>query len=333
MTSIEWTDETWNPTVGCSKVSPGCDGCYAIDVAHRGMQDAHRGLTIRRPGEPVDWTGEVRLLPGRLETPYGWSEPRRVFVDSMSDLFHAAVPMSFVVDVWATMALTPRHTYQVLTKRPQRMASVLGRDAFDADVEYRLRMAGRTNHVDWQSREYPELGEVRWLPNAWLGTSIESDRYVFRADHLRATPAAVRFLSCEPLLGPLESLELDGIDWVIAGGESGQRARPTHPDWVRALRDECLEAEVPFFFKQWGTWLPYELDPQPPFWLGQDGDLVDGHLLPADLVECMPGTVRGWRCDDLLDEAIYRRAGKKAAGRLLDGRTWDEFPTTTRSTA
>lgn len=230
-TTIEWTEETWNPTVGCSRVSPGCDGCYAISVAHRAMQPAHEGLTIKRPGERTDWTGVVRCLPERLEVPLRRRRPTMFFVDSMSDLFHPDVPDEFLLKVWGKLAVTPRHTYQILTKRPQRMA-----DFMRAAVER------------WGD------GSLTILRHVWLGTSIESDRYAFRADHLRATPAAVRFLSLEPLLGPLPSLDLTGIDWVIVGGESGPGARPMHPDWVRDIRDRCVAAGVPFFFKQWGAY-------------------------------------------------------------------------------
>lgn len=253
MSAIEWTDETWNPVVGCSEVSPGCDHCYAVGVAHRAMQPAHEGLTIHTPSEGTKWNGTVRCLPERLDQPLRWRKPRKVFVNSMSDLFHRDVGSSFISDVWAVMERTPQHTYQILTKRPQRMAQ--------------------------------EVGWRRPLPNVWLGTSIENDRYTFRADHLRCTPAAVRFLSLEPLLGPLPSLNLDGIDWVIVGGESGPKARPMHPDWVRQIRDRCVAAGVPFFFKQWGTWSPS---------IGY-------------------GSKAG-------------RVGKKAAGRDLDGRTWDDYP-------
>lgn len=300
-TTIEWTEETWNPTVGCSRVSPGCDGCYAIGVAHRAMQPAHEGLTIKRPGERTDWTGEVRCLPDRLETPLRRRKPTTYFVDSMSDLFHPDVPVAFLNQVVTVMAQCTQHQFQVLTKRPQRMAQYM-------NVRF--------------GRLFPPR-------NVWLGTSIESDRYAFRADHLRATPAAVRFLSLEPLLGPLPSFDLTGIDWVIVGGESGPRARPMHPDWVRDVRDRCVAAGVPFFFKQWGAWVPYEVDAQPPFLASQHGDLFDGHYIPADISDHRE--TRGWLWvgdinDGRLDTTVYRRVGKKAAGRELDGRTWDEMP-------
>jgi protein gp37 len=256
MSAIEWTDETWNPTVGCSRVSPGCDHCYAIGVAHRAMQPAHEGLTIKRKGEPTDWTGEVRMLPDRLDVPLRWRKPRRVFVDSMSDLFHPEVlgamhqpanqtwPVPFLAEVFAVMASTPRHTYQVLTKRPQLMSAVLNEPRFRMDVNARL--LGRGMPV------MPGGFESPWPRNIWLGTSIESDRYAWRADHLRATPAAVRFLSLEPLLGPLPSLDLTGIDWVIVGGESGPGARPLDLGWVRDLIAQGHDAGAAVFVKQLG---------------------------------------------------------------------------------
>jgi len=232
-TTIEWTrnadgtrGETWNPTVGCSKVSPGCDNCYAIGVAHRAMQRSHEGLTIRRPGERFRWNGTVRCLPERLEIPLRRKKPTTYFVDSMSDLFHPGVPSDFVCQVWEVMGQAQRHIFQILTKRPQRMRSLLSLNA-----------------------------PTPW-PNVWLGTSIESGHYAWRADHLRAAPAAVRFLSLEPLLGPLPGMDLSGIAWVIVGGESGPGARPMDERWVRDIRDRCVGARVAFFFKQWGGRFP-----------------------------------------------------------------------------
>lgn len=221
MSKIEWTEKTWNPIVGCSAASPGCDNCYAAGVASRGLSDAHRGLAVR--GE---WTGEIRLFPERLDAPMAWKKPQRVFVCSMSDLFHPDVPGSFIESVFDTMLQTD-HTYQVLTKRPQRMAS-------------------------WVTEFLSPALTTKVLENIWLGTSIESDRYTWRVDHLRDTPAEVRFLSLEPLIGPLPSLDLTGIDWVIVGGESGPHSRPIDPGWVRDIRDHCIDLGVAFFFKQWG---------------------------------------------------------------------------------
>lgn len=275
MSAIEWTDETWNPTVGCSKVSPGCglpmpghDGethgdCYAIGVAHRAMQPAHEGLTIRRPGERPDWTGEVRCLPDRLDVPLRWRKPRRVFVDSMSDLFHPDVPEQFARAVWEVMAKTPQHTYQILTKRPQRMADQCGAGWVKPFCPCDTGAPQDCKPEEWGGAHRPPLQWTSYLPedrhrptplpNVWLGTSIESDRYTWRADHLRATPAAVRFLSLEPLLGPLPSLDLTGIDWVIVGGESGPGARPMDLGWVREIAAMCDEHQVPLFVKQLGA--------------------------------------------------------------------------------
>lgn len=222
--AIEWTDATWNPTTGCDRVSPGCDNCYALVLAKR----------LKAMGQPkyqVD--GDPRTSgPGFgltvhedvLDTPYSWASPRRVFVNSMSDLFHPRVPDQFIASVFEVMADTPRHQYQVLTKRPKRAAALSDR--------------------------------LPWPENIWLGTSIESNPFVHRAADLRSAGAAVRFLSCEPLLGPLPDLELGGIDWVIVGGESGHGARSMDEGWATDLRDRCRSAGVPFFFKQWGGRTP-----------------------------------------------------------------------------
>jgi protein gp37 len=230
----------------------------------------------------------------------------------MSDLFETSVPDEYIARVFAVMALAGRHTFQVLTKRPGRMRSLLSSDAF-ADPDEGLL-------AQWVYRlsDSPcvDLGRIGLpLPNVWLGTSIESQREIFRMTVLRGTPAAVRFLSLEPLLGPItfdaELGDLDGIGWAIAGGESGRGARPMHLDWARSLRDQCVAARVPFLFKQWGEWAPtksltvgYLSDPREA-----KGELVDDGLHPG--IE--------WR-------RLYRRVGKKAAGRELDGRTWDEYP-------
>lgn len=249
MSAIEWTDETWNPTTGCDRVSPGCDNCYALTMAARlkGMGQAK----YQRDGDPrTSGPGfGLTLHPDTLSAPLRWVKPRRVFVNSMSDLFHQDVPDEFIGSVWATMAFAAEHTFQVLTKRPQRMASVLGGWVANEGSAYGGPI-WRDHQLRWnESRTWP-------VPNVWLGTSIESDRYTFRADHLRLAPAAVRFLSLEPLLGPLPSLDLTGIDWVIVGGESGANARPVDADWVRDLRDRSVAAGSAFFFKQWGGRTP-----------------------------------------------------------------------------
>jgi protein gp37 len=222
--AIEWTEATWNPTTGCDRISSGCDHCYALTLAKR--LKAMGAPKYQNDGDPrTSGPGfGITIHPTALHIPYGWREPRFVFVNSMSDLFHARVSVSFVREVFAVMADTPRHTYQVLTKRSHRL----------------LRLAERLD----------------WPPNVWIGVSVENSGQLQRVDHLRQVPAAVRFLSCEPLIGPLDDLDLRGIGWVIAGGESGPGWRPVHRAWVADIRDACAAAGVPFFFKQWGGRTP-----------------------------------------------------------------------------
>lgn len=237
-TSIEWTDLSWNPTTGCTRVTAGCDHCYAFTL-HDMRHEAHlKGKSV--PGQYSKPFSEIQLLPERLEDPLRWKKPKRIFVNSMSDLFHSKIPDEYIVRVFDTMKRAHWHTFQILTKRGNRLAKLA-----------------------------PEL---EWAPNIHMGVSIEHDLLTPRANQVRFCGAAVTFLSCEPLLGPLPSLDLTGIDWVIVGGESGEGARPLHPDWVRDIRDRCVERDIPFFFKQHGGRTP------------------------------------------------------KAGGRLLDGRTWDQFP-------
>lgn len=222
--SIEWTEATWNPVTGCDKVAAGCDNCYALTLSKR--LKAMGAEKYQTDGNPVT-SGPgfgVAIHPKALLQPYKWRSPKVVFVNSMSDLFHAKVPLSFVQDVFDVIADTPQHTYQALTKRAHRMARV-------AD-------------------------KLTWPDNLWMGVSVESADVVDRIDDLRETPAAIRFLSCEPLLEALPDLNLDSIDWVIAGGESGPKFRPIEPVWVEEIRDQCEEANVPFFFKQWGGRTP-----------------------------------------------------------------------------
>jgi protein gp37 len=208
---IEWTDATWNPARGCTKISPGCKHCYAETFAER-----FRGT----PGHPFEQGFDLRLVESALELPLRWRAPRRIFVNSMSDLFHEEIPLAFIERVFEIMLRASHHQFQVLTKRSTRMAAIAR-----------------------------SLGVPK---NVWMGVSIESAKYVFRADDLRAVPVRVRFLSLEPLLGPIPNLNLHGIHWVIAGGESGPHARPMAPEWLREIRDQCHRARVPFFFKQWG---------------------------------------------------------------------------------
>lgn len=286
--AIEWTDATWNPVTGCSKVSPGCEHCYAEAIALRFGRS-------KLPWTKPNASENVQLHPERLNIPLTWKRPRKIFVNSVSDLFHELVPDEFIDQVFAVMALTPWHTFQVLTKRPERMFEYLGgwmpypyeRRGFVLQEAVELAPLDR--------RFFTAAGDtiaaaLPWpLPNVWLGTSVEDQR---RADeripHLVKTPAAVRFLSCEPLLGPLnleqwlwhKTFLADGprgvttgdLDWIITGGESGHGHRPIEVDWVRSIRDQCQDAGVVFFHKQWGGITP------------------------------------------------------KAGGRDLDGRTWDDFP-------
>ncbi|WHT20091.1 phage Gp37/Gp68 family protein [Crossiella sp. CA-258035] len=221
---IEWTETTWNPTTGCDKVSAGCDNCYALTLAKR--LKAMGSAKYQHDGDPrTSGPGfGVAVHADALVAPLRWREPRLVFVNSMSDLFHAKVSVDFIRRVFAVMEATPQHTYQILTKRARRL--------------HRL------------------AGGLAWPPNVWVGVSVENTDTLSRMDDLRSVPAAVRFLSCEPLLGPLPNLDLDGIHWLIVGGESGPHARPVDETWVLGLRDQCVRADVPFFFKQWGGRTP-----------------------------------------------------------------------------
>jgi protein gp37 len=244
LSEIEWTDATWNPVAGCSMVSPGCTNCYAMRMAAR-LQAMHHVAylnTTRKSGSRYIWTGQVNLIEAAMTVPLQWKKPRRIFVNSMSDLFQDELPEHFIAAVWRTMEVAHWHTFQILTKRPGRMARVLRKL------------------------------KPKALPNVWLGTSVESAKFVGRIDALRATPAAIRFVSFEPLLASIGDPILHGIDWAIVGGESGPRARPMDEAWVAEIKDACTRYGTAFFFKQWGG------------------------------------------------------KNKKATGRLLRGRTWDEYP-------
>jgi protein gp37 len=209
--SIEWTDATWNPVTGCTKISPGCKNCYAERMAKR-LQ------AMRQPRYRNGF--KLTVQPDLIEQPLRWTEPRMIFVNSMSDLFHEDIPFEYLNRVFDVMARAHWHVFQVLTKRSDRLAEVASR--------------------------------LHWPSNVWMGVSVESQQYTNRIHHLRKVPSALRFLSIEPLLGPITTLPLDRIDWVIVGGESGPKARPLNIEWVRNIRDRCIDARVPFFFKQWG---------------------------------------------------------------------------------
>ncbi|MBL4749100.1 MAG: DUF5131 family protein [Amylibacter sp.] len=225
-TKIEWTDATWNPVAGCSIMSAGCTNCYAMQMAYRlesmGVSK-YKGLT-RKSGQRRIWNGSVREDRGSLEIPVKWRKPRKIFVNSMSDLFHPSVSIDFVREVWKVMEKTPRHHYQILTKRPDRMAAIV-----------------------------PKL-QSSPLNNVWLGTSVEDSEVIDRISYLKTVPAAIRFISFEPLIGSVGSVDLTGIDWAIVGGESGSRARPVKEVWIDEIYNSCLDSKTAFFFKQWGTW-------------------------------------------------------------------------------
>ncbi|HZY71334.1 MAG TPA: phage Gp37/Gp68 family protein [Thermoplasmata archaeon] len=246
ISTIEWTDATWNPVTGCTKISRGCDNCYAFTFAER-----WRGV----PEHPYEQGFDLKLWPERVLLPLEWHEPRRIFVNSMSDLYHEKVPDSFIHRVFDTMNSAPQHAFQILTKRAKRLLDI-----------------------------GPSL---RWAPNIWQGVSVETADYQWRIDALRRVPAKIRFLSLEPLLGPLPRLNLRGIHWVIAGGESGPGARPMQAAWAEEIRRQCRRADVPFFFKQYGT-LRSNPNPQDP--------------------------------------TAKENGGSSKGGRTLKGRVWSQFP-------
>lgn len=344
---IEWTHASWNPIVGCEKVSPGCKYCYAIRDAHRmagnpnpKIFSIYEGLTVLN-GVP-NWTGAVRFIEERLTQPLRWKRPRRIFVNSMSDLFHKEIPVEIIARIFAVMAACPQHTFQILTKRAERLF-LLNDPDFKRMV---FNEAGEFTHAydgDWP------------LPNVWLGVSCENQPTADeRIPCLLGAQAAVRWLSLEPLLGRIDLTEIrlpsefsisiggsahinclttsdddhfynrhKAIDWVVVGGESGREARPMREDWVIQLRDQCVAASVPFFFKQWGRYVPrthqeandaFDSD---SVWVSPSGEVEGTTFLIGDL--CL------W---DYPEDnfVLMGDLGKKKAGRLLDGREWNEYP-------
>lgn len=350
-TKIEWADATWQVTTGCSVVSPGCTNCYAMRLAGTRMQHhpSRAGLTQPSKAGPV-WTGEVRFNEQWLDQPLRWKKPRRIFVAAHGDLFHENLPDAAIDRVFAVMALCPQHTFIVLTKRAARMREYFA----DPHTNDRIGSAKISDEADRSGvkHQHPgwgvdrgREGPFRPLDHVWLGVSVEDQAHADeRIPELLATPAAVRFVSAEPLLGPLHYLTDRGdsdanwvprLDWTICGGESGPGARPMHPDWARALRDQCQAAGVPFFFKQWGEWIGADE------WLDQLG--------PGDVGIYDHGAdfLRPWRparplnfgdAATLVNATCKRpfehhsdgttsiRVGKRAAGRRLDGREWSEYP-------
>jgi protein gp37 len=379
-TGIEWTDATWNPVAGCSLVSPGCTNCYAMRMAHRieaidratGRKGSHyEGTTKTVKGKPV-WTGKLALAPDNILTqPLRWKRPRRIFVNSMSDPFHEAVPDEWIDRIFSVMLLCPQHTFQILTKRPLRMHDYMKELVAEQRAPNRffrellkplVRKKGDSANI-WNARlddacqtahtrvPWGSIGGKDVAPrNVWLGVSVEDQA---RADEriplLLRTPAAIRFISAEPLISalnlsalPLAEPDAFGVfrtvnaltgnfghgshlgytqttehgaklDWVIAGGESGTGARPMHHDWICQLRDQCKEAGVPFFFKQWGEFLPYDLT-----------GIYDLPELAKITRISLNGRMR--EAHDWGDGNLSVRVGKRALGRQLQGRLHSEFP-------
>ncbi|PXW57006.1 DUF5131 family protein [Chelatococcus asaccharovorans] len=367
-TGIQWTDASWNPIVGCSIVSPGCTNCYAMKMAARiesidaaaamgrynqaaaGFLDygteqqradalqlleprTHYAGTTTRVKDKTVWTGKMALAPDTILTqPLRWKRPRRVFVNSMGDLFHESVPDEWIDRVFAVMALAPQHSFQVLTKRSARMRDYVNGKKFSVPIlgampleRVHLEAAahfegdgGFWDEIKKAGNVYSLYCSVPWpLPNVWLGVSAEDQRrWDERIPDLKETPAAERFVSAEPLLGPIVG-DMAGLDWIIVGGESGPGSRPMHPDWARSIRDQCAAAGVPFFFKQWGDWCDERQ-------ATAQGCAPGADMFGAD------GMPRGDRWhfydgDDVIGGAAIR-IGKRAAGRLLDGIEHNAMP-------
>lgn len=331
-TAIEWTDTVWNPVTGCTKVSEGCRNCYAFELHEVRHRAYLKGKNL--PRQYAKTFNEIQIFPNRLEQPLKWKKPRKIFVNSMSDLFHDQIPDEYLDQVFAVMLACATldnfdHTFQVLTKRPERMQQYFTERTPSELVQAWAKAGDSWIHVgdgDMYFSEYVEsLTSYEWnddgtakkgsehipfgsltgifpLPNVWLGTSVESPKEKWRMDVLRKVPTVVRFVSFEPLLDDVGEVDFEGIHWAIAGGESGVNARPMHPDWARDLRDQCQVAGVPFFFKQFGEWAPV-------------------HEL-----RCNEPRIKGKPWYNFDPDTSVCRIGKKAAGRLLDGHEWNEFP-------
>lgn len=337
-TNIEWTDATWNPITGCSVVSAGCKHCYAMKLAGTRLQHhpSRAGLTVETKAGPV-WNGQVRFNEQWLDQPLRWRRPRRIFVCAHGDLFHESVPDEWIAAVFGIMAVAQHHTFQVLTKRPARARLWFERMRDRATAEGHLHECVK-GVMGYHNAARPAVNLEAWpLPNVWLGVSVEDQATADeRIPLLLQTPAAVRWISAEPLLGPVDlrdaldeeghesggpqgwvSTRAHGIDWVVAGGESGPGARPMHPDWVRSLRDQCAAAGVPFLFKQWGDWTRWAPEHPPK-------DVV--HVSARDgRTGSSPGYVDGERVIRA-DTVPMVPIGKKAAGRHLDGHLHDAYP-------
>lgn len=362
---IAWCTETWNPLRGCSRVSDGCRNCYAEAMAGRfsGVGQPYEGTITKDSHGQSKWNGTIKLVREHLQDPLRWKRPRIVFVNSMSDLFHESVPDEFIDQVFAVMALAKQHTFQVLTKRPERMLNYLRSSA----VRDQWVRAGDTFADTMEPLHYANLSHIgkqgnlvsvfsQWpLPNVWLGVTVENQEAADeRIPLLLQTPAAVRWLSMEPLLGAVDLALLgtlprsqhanytqthDLLHWVVAGGESGSNARPMHPDWARSLRDQCAEAGVSFLFKQWGEWHTKAFmasSGTPVFrqfgdfqqWVNKAQTWVQGGIcLDRDGRELKNGgDMMRARDEGKFPVTIMHRVGKKVAGRLLDGVLHDGYP-------
>jgi protein gp37 len=358
-TGIEWTDSTWNPIRGCSRVSEGCRNCYAEAVAYRfsGKGQPYEGLAVLKNDHP-SWTGKVEFVEDHLLDPLHWKKPRRIFVNSMSDLFHEQVQDVWIDRIFAVMALAPQHTFQVLTKRPGRMLTYLASE----ETAQRLMaafaaMAAVTPGVEFTIRHKLDGLTGICFPNVWLGVSVENqDAANERIPLLLKTPAAIRFISAEPLLGKVDLQQIkyrdddvdclwnaltayhevlnsnsmdivatadDGVtklDWVICGGESGPHARPMHPDWARSLRDQCQVSGVPFFFKQWGEW-----SPESPEHYRKMSEHSFSHETFSWARDGSVYNPKDPPLDHFPSTMVYR-VGKRTAGHILDGKIYQEFP-------
>ena len=325
MSNIEWTEKTWNPIVGCTVVSPGCTNCYAMKMAARiermGGAPQYDGATQKTKGGAV-WTGKMTLAEKALLEPLKRKKPTMYFVNSMGDLFHENVPDEWIDQVFSIMGQCPQHTFQILTKRSSRMR------------EY---VVGCQNGAD-------DIGGVWPLPNVWLGVSAEDQtRWDERWPDLARTPAAVRFVSAEPLLGPIDMIGAGKLDWVIVGGESGPGARATHPEWARSIRDQCAAAGVSFFFKQWGEWKPISQMDESEYTPLYRPNRIAKEYEDQDVINdiCGETCTKEILCLQLdghhrnvMDVGAWGhgamqafKIGKKAAGRTLDGVTHDGMPT------
>ena len=331
-TKIEWTDATWNIITGCDVVSPGCTNCYAMRLAGGRLKNhpSRAGLTDPSKAGPV-WNGEVRFNDGWLFQPLQWDRPRNIFAVAHGDMFHPRSYFAWLDQIFAVMALCPHHVFQIVTKRAHRMRAYLSRD--QNELRQRWYQAARS----WEENERVSESMITHLAyvtlplrNVWLMVSAEDqERAAERVPDLIETPAAVRGVSLEPLLGPIDMPAwIALLDWVIVGGESGPRARPMHPKWARDIRDQCNEAGVAFHFKQWGEWAPSSMlsaivNNRDWRCIGLDG----GSPIGTD-----PEKIKAMPADEVRDRlrdaaaATVAKIGKKRAGRVLEGRTWDEFP-------